>query len=206
MWETLKAGQERADSSQNWERAKSRGKNQRFTGKNQKGSEFPGPIEFCNWVFIINHKSYYVLDARQRSHTWSHLILTTTPKICVIICRTVPGVAKGKTQTAVGWEVTEWGECRLHLGWIWDKKRLSLHWKLARVPVTLTLSSIVIQAKLWKGHVLIHLQRRNGDLEAHCDTTACILFHKLYSAPIEGTDKLQLTFTEVFTAPGQALC
>lgn len=86
-------------------------KKQREGTKDSQGKtkmrEFPGPIEFCNWVFIINHKSY-VLDAKQRSHTWSHLILTTTPKVCVIICRTVLGVAKGKIQTTVGWEVTEW--------------------------------------------------------------------------------------------------
>lgn len=99
------------------------------------------------------------------------------------------------------------GECRLHLGEFGIKRDWSLHWKLARVPVTLPLSSIVIQAKLWKGRVsLFTFKEENGDLEAHCDTTAYILFHKLHSAPIEGTDKLQLTFTEVFTAPGQALC
>lgn len=81
-----------------------------------RGREFPGPIEFCNWVFIINHKSYYVLSAKQSSHTWSHLILTTTLEVCMIICRTVLGVAGGKIQTARGWEVTEWGECSLPLG------------------------------------------------------------------------------------------
>lgn len=108
MWETLKAGQERGGSSQSWERARSRENEPKIPQRKIKGGEnFQGLLNFAiGSSLLITKAIMFFMPGKDHTHTRSHISLTTSLEVCATICRTVPGVAKGKIQTTEGWEVT----------------------------------------------------------------------------------------------------